>query len=297
MRIKQLPALILVLVGVLLQGTGHVYAIQPGSGQQTGILWKIERSGLRPSYILGTVHTDDSRIINLPNIIKQKFRQADSFVAELKLDAFSRQDASQLMFLPSGQKLETLIGKQRYQRCVELLGQYGIPVSVAQRMKPWAVMVTLSMPKSRTGIVLDHRLYQEAELQGKKRYGLETNREQIAIFETFSLPQQILMLDDAIKNFDRLPAVFDELVHYYLQRDLTGLQRMSEKYMLQGDHMIAHIFKKRALLDRNYRMVRRMKPRLMEGNSFIAVGALHLPGDEGILRLLEKDGYRVTAVY
>lgn len=297
MRIKQLPALILVLVGLLLQGTSQVYATPAGSKQQTGILWKIERSGLRSSYILGTVHTDDSRIINLPDIIKQKFRQADSFVAELKLDAFSRQDASQLMFLPSGQELQALIGKQRYQRCVELLAQYGIPSQVAQRMKPWAVMVTLSMPKSRTGIVLDHRLYQEAEIQGKKTYGLETNREQVAVFEAFSLPQQIVMLDNAIMDIDRLPAVFDELVHYYLQRDLTGLQRLSEKYMLQGDRMVAQIFKKRALLDRNYLMVRRMKPRLMEGNSFIAVGALHLPGDEGILRLLEKDGYKVTSVY
>lgn len=287
----------LVLAGLLLQGSDHVYARQPGSEQQTGILWQVERPGLRPSYILGTVHTDDSRVINLPQIIRQKLRQADSFVAELMLDSLSMQEASQLMFLPGGQKLETLIGTQRYRRCVELLAQNGIPPQVIERMKPWAVMVMLSMPRSRTGIVLDHRLYQEAEIQGKKRYGLETNREQVAVFEAFSLPQQIVMLDDAIKEFDRLPAVFDELVHYYLQRDLTGLQRLSEKYMLQGDSLLAKNFKQKALLDRNYRMVRRMKPRLMEGNSFIAVGALHLPGDEGILRLLEKEGYKVTAIY
>jgi len=297
MRIKQLTFLILVLADLLLQGSAYVYARQPGSGQQTGILWQVERPGLRPSYILGTVHTDDSRVINLPQIIRQKLRQADSFVAELMLDSFSMQEANQLMFLPGGQKLETLIGTQRYRRCVELLAQNGIPPQVIERMKPWAVMVMLSMPRSRTGIVLDHRLYQEAEIQGKKRYGLETNREQVAVFEAFSLPQQMVMLDDAIKEFDRLPAVFDELVHYYLQRDLTGLQRLSEKYMLQGDSLLAKSFKQKALLDRNYRMVRRMKPRLMEGNSFIAVGALHLPGDEGILRLLEKEGYRVTAVY
>lgn len=297
MRIKQLAFLVLVLVGLLLQGSGHVYALSPDSEQQTGILWQIERAGFRPSYILGTVHTDDSRVINLPQIIRQKLSQADSFMAELMLDRFSMQEASQFMFLSGGQHLESLIGAQRYQRCVELLGQYGVPSHVIKRMKPWAVMVMLSMPKSRTGIVLDQQLYQEAESQGKKRYGLETNREQVAVFETFSLPQQIVMLDEAIKDFDRLPAVFDELIHYYLKRDLTGLQRISEKYMLQGDRLLTKSIKQKVLLDRNYRMVRRMKPRLMEGNSFIAVGALHLPGDEGILRLLEKEGYKVTPVY
>ena len=294
---KKLTFLIYVLAAFFLPGSAGVYAKQPGGKQQTGILWQIERSGLRPSYIFGTVHTDDSRVIRLPEIIRLKFRQADSFVAELMLDKFSMQQASELMFLPRGQKLEELIGTQRYQRCVELLVQYDIPRHVIERMKPWAVMVMLSMPKSRSGVVLDQRLYQEAELQGKKRYGLETNSEQVAVFESFTLQQQIIMLDDAIKDNRRLPAVFDELLHYYLQRDLTGLERISEKYMLQGDNMLAKSFKQKALLDRNYRMVRRMKPRLNEGNSFIAVGALHLPGDEGILRLLEKEGYRVTAVY
>ncbi len=290
-------SILMMIASLLMSGSGQAYASPFSKGQQTGLLWKIEKPGSRPSFLLGTIHSDDSRVIKPPEIVLQKLRLADSFVAELKMDAFSSQEASQLMFLPAGQKLESLIGTQRYLKCVSLLSEYHIPESTVQRMKPWAVMVTLSMPKSRTGVVLDHRLYLEAELHGKKTYGLETNREQVALFESFSLQDQIIMLDDAIKEYARLPALFDELVRYYLERDLTGLEKISEKYMLQGNSFIANNFKQKALLDRNYRMVRRMKPRLMEGNSFIAVGALHLPGDEGILRLLEREGYRVTPVY
>ena len=44
-------------------------------------------------------------------------------------------------------------------------------------------------------------------------------------------------------------------------------------------------------------MVERMAARLSEGKAFIAVGALHLPGDEGILNLLQRDGYRITRLY
>ena len=265
--------------------------------RQYGLLWKIEKKGYRPSYILGTMHSDDSRVINPPAVILEKLRSSDSFVAELKLDGFSIQEANQLMLLPEGQKLQNLIGLKRFQTCVRLLAEYQIQKSMVQRMKPWAVMVSLSMPKSRTGIVLDYFLYQEAVHAGKKTYGLETNREQVAVFESFSLQDQIIMLDDAIKEFPRLPALFDELLTYYLQRDLTRLEEVSNKYMLQGNNFVAKVFKQRALVERNYRMLRRMKPRLVEGNSFIAVGALHLPGDEGILRLLKREGYIVTSVY
>ena len=294
---NRLTAVVLAIIALLLTSCELLYGPEQPTGQQTGILWQIERAGLRPSYLLGTIHSDDSRVIDIPAIIRQKLRQADSFSAELKMDPLSMQEGSRLMFLPPGQTLVSLIGKQRYQRCVTLLAGYGVPDQVLQRMKPWALVVTLSMPKSRSGIVLDQWLYQQAEQQGKKTYGLETTREQTAIFESFSLQQQLVMLDDAIKEFNRLPMLFDDLLHYYLQRDLTGLQHSSEKYMLQGDGMVARQFKQKALLDRNHLMVRRMQPRLLEGNSFIAVGALHLPGEEGILRLLQRQGYRVTPVY
>ena len=291
------PLLFLLLLSVSLLNTELFHIQDAGAAQQTGILWRIERTGVQPSYLLGTVHSDDQRVLQLPSIIREKLRHADSFVAELKMDPFSAQELGRLMFLPAGQTLPSLIGSARYQKCLPLLAQYGIPAATAEKMQPWAVSVTLSMPKSRTGMVLDQQLYQDAEMQGKQTYGLESNREQIAVFESFSLQQQIMILDDALAEFDRLPMLFDELLHYYLQRDLTGLERISEKYMQQGNHQIAKIFKQKALLDRNYLMVRRMQVRLLEGNSFIAVGALHLPGDEGILRLLEKEGYKVTAVY
>lgn len=291
--IKTVTLYLLLLLAML--PTAPAMAASPGyDARPKGILWKIEKPGVKPSYILGTVHSDDSRILQLADQFLPKVRTADSFVSELKMDGFSMREASQLMYLPIGKTLESLIGKKRFQLCVSLLAEYGISQDMAQRMKPWAVIVTLSMPKPRTGMVMDYRLYQEAESFGVRTYGLETSREQVAVFESFSIRDQIIMLDDAIKTFSRLPMMFDELIHYYLQGDLGRLERASDKYMLSGNGLLANQFRKRILLDRNYLMVRRMKPRLMAGNSFIAVGALHLPGNEGILQLLVRDGYRLT---
>jgi len=87
------------------------------------------------------------------------------------------------------------------------------------------------------------------------------------------------------------------LMRLYLKRDLTGLKAYSDSHMAKGGQKLAKVLDKSLVVDRNHRMVKRMQPRLQEGNAFIAVGALHLPGEKGILRLLENRGYRVKAVY
>ena len=57
------------------------------------------------------------------------------------------------------------------------------------------------------------------------------------------------------------------------------------------------VFDQRLLFDRNTRMVERMQPQLKSGNAFIAVGALHLYGERGVLSLLAREGFRITRVY
>ncbi len=54
---------------------------------------------------------------------------------------------------------------------------------------------------------------------------------------------------------------------------------------------------KRLLIDRNYIMTERMQDILDEGNAFIAIGAMHLPGEEGVLSLLGKQGYKIHSIY
>ena len=271
--------------------------VQAADSTQQGILWQISRPDVQASYLFGTVHTDDPRVTRLPAIVREKFKQADSFVSELKSDLAVMQEASRMMLLPAGRDLEDIIGVKRFASCVRLLADYGIPEQALRHMKPWAVAVTLSVPTPKIGVVLDMQLYLQAQQEGKRLYGLETAQEQMNVFEAFDEQQQIRLLDDAIKYFGDLSAEYEELIQYYLQRDLTALQEASEKNMLRGDSELARLLMERILHKRNHRMLDRIQGHLQQGNSFIAVGALHLPGDEGLLRLLERQGYKVTPVY
>lgn len=264
---------------------------------QQGILWKIEGKAAAPSYLLGTIHSEDPQVLQVAATVSPQLDASSSFTAEMDLGLENAFAAAISMMIQDGKELPQLIGQTRYNKCVTLLTGYGVPEMMARQLKPWAVMAQLSMPKSKTGEFLDRVLYQRAQQAHKPVYGLETFEEQINVFDQLSLQQQIALLDDALENFPRLDQQLHTLLGLYLQRDLPGLQQYSEKLNKKSQQDLVNTFNQRLLIDRNVRMADRMQARLQEGNAFIAVGALHLPGEKGLLRLLAARGYRVTPVY
>lgn len=267
------------------------------AADEKGILWRIDGAASRPSYLLGTIHSDDVRVTNVPASIAQALQQADSFSGEVEMDLPSLMQASQVTLLPDGQSLEQRVGSSLYKQTVQLLAAYGMPELVVQRMKPWAAAATLSLPRPQTGIFLDMALYHQAAATGKRVYGLETIAEQVGAMETLSPELQVAMLRDAVAQHDQLDQLIEQLINAYLRRDLKALESISHAAMQEGDDRVAEMFAAEVVDRRNYRMLERMQPRLREGNAFVAVGALHLPGEKGLLNLLRNKGYRVSPVY
>ena len=282
------------LAGMLLL----LLVVQAGqAADDQGILWKVSRDGLRPSYLLGTIHSGDPRILQLPDVIEQAFAAADSFSGEVEMDMNSMLQVSEAMFYTDGTLLKDRLDPQLYQQTIELMASYGLPEMIVQRMKPWAVATTLSLPRNSSGQVLDMQLYNDAMMQGKRVYGLETVQEQVGVLDGISEKLQIRMLQSAVEQYPELDEIIARLVDAYLKRDLAAMQRISEETLSKEDESVAATFTTEVVNKRNYRMLYRMQPRLHEGNAFIAVGALHLPGKQGLLQLLRKQGYRVTPVY
>lgn len=135
----------------------------------------------------------------------------------------------------------------------------------------------------------------------------ELNRARSLTIEVRLDPGTILVLakrmiyDDGrdLHNYERMPPLIARLVEAYLARDLAGLWRISEESGGEGAaaKRLRAVFAHRLLEERNVRMAERSEARLREGGAFIAVGALHLYGDAGMLSLLERRGWRVTRVY
>ncbi len=264
--------------------------------QARGLLWKIESPGVRASYLFGTIHSDDARITQLPPAVKQRFDHATSFTMELIANGAGIVDMAEAMFFNDGQTLEKVLGKDLYAQTLQALTSRGLPTQGIEKQKPWVIMMSLSMPKPKSGLVLDLVLQLEATKQEKPTYGLETMQEQIELFNSMSMGDQVHLLAETLHTAAQMDAQFEELLQTYLNRDLAGLMATNDKYQPDND-AVYRSFMDRLLNKRNIKMLQRMLPRLKEGNAFIAVGALHLPGPEGLLSLLEKTGYRITPIY
>jgi uncharacterized protein YbaP (TraB family) len=208
---------------------------------------------------------------------------------KLDTDAFMQFGTS--MMLAPDSDLKSLIGEKLFDRVVQAMASHGMPEEVVRQLKPWAIVAVLSMPQSSGGLILDMVLYQRATGNGKPASGLESAGEQLAVFEGLSLQDQIELLDMTLKNLPFQQQMFERLIEAYAADDLKRLTDIAQLDHEQSQSASARRFMTRLNDDRNRRMVQRIIPYLKQGNTFIAVGALHLAGPRGILALLRQNGY------
>ncbi len=261
-----------------------------------GLLWKVERGSAPVSHLFGTMHVSDPEIIDLPEPVQTAFDGSRSLVLEARFDAEGIAEFATLMHYDEGTELATQMSAPLYARTQELLQRYGIPPAVARIMRPWAAFVTLNQPVGNIGLPLDLMLMHNAMLLGLPVHGLETLREQADVLASFSLADQIALLHDTVCYFNQIQLDIDELKRLYVDRDLGAIVRLAQQYPGRdpglGKRAAAAIIDRR-----NDLMAARMRTYLDGGGAFIAVGALHLPGEGGVLTLLVRQGYRITRVY
>jgi len=284
---------ILLLLLVFLQSL----PVAAESDRQRGLLWEVSQPGQPASYLFGTIHSGDPAVLELPLPVQQAFAAADRVVLEVLLDQDALLSSSRLMLLGEGRLLSDITGRALFEKASRAILTRGIPEVVLERMKPWAAAVTLSMPAPETGEVLDMLLYQQALQAGKPVFGLESIHEQLAVFDDMPESDQLVLLRDAVENFQEIDAMQRELLDAWLQRDLGTLLAINAAAMETADRELAAEFQDRLITGRNRLMAERLQPYLQEGNTFVAIGALHLPGDSGLLNLLEQRGYTIRVMY
>jgi hypothetical protein len=303
--------LILCLAGAL------AVAAQPAQSQirptDKPFLWRID--GPVPSYLYGTVHVPDPRVLELPEVVRRALNAADVFNAEIPLDGATQASLMGKVMLPPGQDLRKIVGDDVFQRVIRVVTKAvgnGVPPGFAELltsmltpMKPWAVMSQVELLEFLPDITagrqpLDAMLYGMAEKAGKGLGALETVDEQVAVFEGFSNEEQIRLLVAALDDFEKPRpdgiSPTQKLVSLYLAGDLDKVVEEADKQRPEDDVLNKKVTA-RLVDDRNLKMASRIadlcnkKP---ARSYFIAVGALHYAGDTGILSQLSKKGFKIT---
>lgn len=293
-RLRRLSVVLL----LFLFPVSNVLPVQEGAAYfDAGLLFKVDKEGGDPSFLFGTMHSEDPRVTRLPRAVRQAFDGAERFAMEVLMDEATLMESMAALLLTDGRDLEDIIGPSLYREAMEAAGELGYPVTACRQFKPWALVTLLSIPAPSSGDYLDIVLYQQALEQGKQMFGLETVREQLAPFDSLSDEEQTLLLQATLESLDELPALYEELLSAYVRRDLAALVELNNAHLDAGDSELGRRLNKGVIEDRNQRMAQRLLPVLKEGSAFVALGALHLPGKDGVLNLLQGQGYRIKRVY
>jgi len=268
----------------------------PPVARLAGVFWRIDKGRSPSSFLLGTIHSSDPRVLHWPAAIDEALRQSRCFVMEMTLEADSFFTLGGAMLFTDGHDMADLLGDADYRRLQAAMADQPLPETILRKMKPWVLMAILSQPNRAPGEFMDMRLYRMAVAEGKPVFGLETADEQLAVFDGMPLADQVALLRSTIHQVEDLPRMAAHMVDTYLDGNLDAIAALAASFMEKDGGGVHQRFMQRLNDERNHRMVERMTPRIDEGGVFIAVGALHLAGPTGLVQQLTDRGYRLTPV-
>jgi uncharacterized protein YbaP (TraB family) len=264
-----------------------------------GLLWEISGNGLeQPSHLYGTMHTTDERAFQFKDGVMEAFDNSSIYAMELNMDSVGGGNLLGMLVMDSAQSLSSLIDSSEY-LMVQNFFRDTLKQSLMMydKMQPMftATLIGMRDLKSDRESALDLFLFKRAKEQGKRLIGLEKLEEQIGAFNAIPYQMQadgLVMAVESIMSGEAKDTSEVKLIDHYMKGDLDKMLEFTDEFGSE-DPEAAKLFMEVFLIKRNYNMTDRSEQYLKAGNAFIAVGAAHLPGEEGVIELLRKKGYTV----
>jgi uncharacterized protein YbaP (TraB family) len=290
------------------EGYAKIRAAADAVPNTGALLWRVEGKGRPASYLFGTMHSTDPRVTTLPPAVTAAFSAA-KWVA-LEYDGREAGPASiESVFAAQGlyhegNGLKDALTPAEMATLGTALAAEGVPENVAHVLRPWFVVFALSVPaceKQRTAaglLPLDKRLEADAVTQGKFLVGLETVESQIAAMAALPEDVQLALLRATVATVALRDDALEAMHQAYLRHDIAIAVPLSRRLAERAGHDPAalDVFERDLGVKRNYAMREGALPLLQQGAAFIAVGAMHLVGREGLVELVRSAGYTVTPV-
>jgi len=290
-----------VLVLVLIAGldvAAAAAAPTPSSAFERGRLFRIDRAGVPPSYVYGTLHSNDPRVVKLPPAVTAALASSRSAAFEtLLLEGDVATFFSSAQY-DDGRRLTDHVDAATFARIRAALVPAGVEPAMLERAKPWAVLLMLAQSRDSTSASLDGVLQAEARARRLAILGLELPDEQVASLDAIPLASQLALMRWALDTHNARRSELEATTRAWLAGDLAALHRLSLEPGRNDAELATHLrtLLKHLITNRNILLAHRLHLPLARGRVFVAVGALHLQGRNGLLALIRDQGYRVTRV-
>lgn len=286
-RVMSVKMLVILMASLLTSISGAV--------QADNFLWKVkgEKNNL---YLMGSMHLLPASAYPLPDIIEQVYRLSDIIVFETDMAAVADEE-TQISLLnagmyPEGQNLMNALHTSVLVPYAEAVQDLNLPVSMLNRYRPWLAALTIEMSvyakyqfKAELGV--DRHFYEKAVAAEKEIIALETVESQSKLFTEMNDETAQNYLALTLDNLDEIDYDPRELYEVWADGDDGDMEDFIEP--VQEDH--PRLYNK-FIRGRNEKWL----PKILEllkadKNVFVVVGAMHIPGDHGLLQLLENAGY------
>jgi len=275
---------------------GLVCAVTFATAQnKKALLWEISGRNLRqPSYVFGTIHLLCESDLQITDNLKARLNATEQLCLEMDMDdpALMLQ-MMKSMNMHGDTTLKSLLPEEDYALVARFFQRKtGFPIDVMASAKPFYVMSmalpsTMNCPTASWELSLI-KLAQDRKLE---THGLETLQEQLAVIDRIPYKDQAAMLMEVIQDSARAQQDNQTLITLYKNQDIDGMQ----KEIASASHTTSK-YEHVLLTERNQRWVPQMIRMAAEKPTFFAVGAGHLGGGQGVIRLLRKAGYQVKPV-
>ncbi len=293
-NIKRTRTCLLIAVAALIS-FGKVVAQK--APVENSVFWEVSGQDLKhPSYLFGTFHLMGSRYIDSLTHVVTKFNTCKTVVGELLLDSTMTMKMMAAARL-DGTTLDQLLSPEHYKQTAEWLKELsGYDLRMFNGMNPMTIQLFLMTMLQQQYFPMDMNqetpmdmyFQNEAKQDKKKLVGLETFDVQVnALFLQFSPERQAEMLSGFVKEKEKAKSELITMNRYYREGNLTRLQQ------LLTDESYSESESKVMLDDRNKKWMEQIPGLMKEQQTFVAVGALHLAGENGLVNLLRTAGYTV----
>ena len=265
--------------------------VKKASGNNS-LLWQINGNGIeKPSYLFGTMHIIPKNDFFLVEGTTEAFDATDVLVMEIDIDIpFKEQLAlASKMIIPNGKNLSHYMPEEDFTKLKSyLIDSIGVSEKRFNKyiqFKPFFLGGLLI--KEYVGKVKSYEEYFEAlrKKSNKQFMALETLDFQLSLIDTISIEKQAEGFTQ-----DELFSEFDKLLTLYANQDIEGLGKLMSD--TEGFEELEYEF----IVKRNTLWVEKLDKLFPTQSMFIAVGAGHLPGENGVIALLRKIGYSVEPV-
>lgn len=238
------------------------------------------------------MHVQDLRAFGYVDFLKQRIDDCQIFANEMNLSDTAGTAVQSSFNLPDQLTLLDLIGQKKYQKLRRIFTKaFGFELDFYRRLLPIIISNQLSevVFNKEAGLSLDEYLSRYAAEAGKTVTGIESLAEQLEILQQIPLDYQLKSLLDLGRNVSKHRRHLLQLMAYYENSQLQHLYLSSKKGLGK--------MRKMMLYDRNLVMADRIAALLSRDTLFCAVGAAHLPGLKGVLKLLIDRGFKVRPVF